>query len=370
MSIPTVLHIRGSDLYGSPERLIIGQMQHMPEIRSIAASFVRPGKPSQFLEELTRLGLDHVAVDDRLKFDWRVVKQLRAIATTRKIDLIVTHDYKSAVYGYLARRKLNVPQVCYFHGWTREDFRVRFYNLLDRMVLRRCDRVVTVSQASAQRLIESGVSPNQISVVYNAISLEPNALPPERQVHQVPVIGVVGRLSYEKGVHDILQALAQVHVRSTVKFAARIFGSGPEEARLKRMATELKLNDCVSFEGFRSDLDKIYPQLDFLVMPSLSEGHPVVILEAWKHGLGIIATRAGGIPEVVEHARTGWLTDVGRPDQLALAIEEALKDVASLNRLGRAGFEEVQTTYGFQTQAARLEEIYREVMRAKHETVA
>jgi glycosyltransferase involved in cell wall biosynthesis len=287
---------------------------------------------------------------------------------TEKVDLIVTHEYKSAVYGYLARRKLPIPQVCYFHGWTRENYRVRLYNALDRMVLRRCDRVVTVSQASARRLIDRGVSPDKISVVYNAISLEPDAIPPERRPNQIPVIGVAGRLSSEKGIHDFLLALAQVRTRSATRFVARVFGSGPEEGRLKRMTTDLKLSDCVSFEGFRSDLDQIYPQLDFLVMPSLSEGHPVVILEGWKHGLGIIATRAGGIPEVVEHTKTGLLTDVGRPDQLAQAIEQALQDIPYMNRLGRAGFERVQTTYSYRRQATQLEEIYREVLQRKHET--
>jgi glycosyltransferase involved in cell wall biosynthesis len=368
MSKPVVLHIRGSDLYGSPERLIIGQMQNMPAIRSIAASFVKPGRPNPFLEQLAGLGLEHIGIDDRLKFDWRIPGHLRAICMTEKVDLIVTHEYKSAVYGYLARRKLPIPQVCYFHGWTRENYRVRLYNALDRMVLRRCDRVVTVSQASARRLIDRGVSPDKISVVYNAISLEPDAIPPERRPNQIPVIGVAGRLSSEKGIHDFLLALAQVRTRSATRFVARVFGSGPEEGRLKRMTTDLKLSDCVSFEGFRSDLDQIYPQLDFLVMPSLSEGHPVVILEGWKHGLGIIATRAGGIPEVVEHTKTGLLTDVGRPDQLAQAIEQALQDIPYMNRLGRAGFERVQTTYSYRRQATQLEEIYREVLQRKHET--
>lgn len=368
MSKPVVLHIRGSELYSSPERLIIGQMQNMPSVHSVAASFFRPGRPNPFLDRLANLGLDHVALDDRFKFDWLIPDQLRAICSARKVALMVTHEYKSAVYGYLAKRRLPVPLICYFHGWTSENFRVRLYNALDRMVLRRCDRVVTVSRASAQRLIDLGVSPEKVSVVYNAISLDSEATLPERRPNRVPVIGVAGRLSYEKGIHDLLLALAQVRARSAARLVVRIFGCGPEEDRLRRMATDLKLNDCVSFEGFHSDLDQVYPQLDFLVMPSLSEGHPVVILEGWKHGLGIIATRAGGIPEVVKDGETGLLTDVGRPDQLAQAIEQALGDVSYMNRLGRAGFQKVKANYTYRSQARQLEEIYRDVLQSRRET--
>jgi glycosyltransferase involved in cell wall biosynthesis len=362
MTKPVILHIRGSDQYGSPERLIVGQIQNMPGIQSIAASFVRPGQSNAFLDQTAALGIEHAGIADRYKFDWRIPKLLRALCRDRGVDLIVTHEYKSAVYAYLARRKLALPQVCYFHGWTREDFRVRLYNALDRFVLRRADRVVTVSNSSARILTDHGVPHDRISVVYNAISIAPDAPPPERRPNPVPVIGVAGRLSHEKGIHDFLLALAQVRSRSNRKFTAQIFGSGPDELRLKRMATELHLNDCVSFEGFRSDLDLIYPRLDLLVLPSLSEGHPVVILEAWKSGLGIVATRAGGIPEVVEHEKTGLLTEVGNPELLGRAIERALEDIPYMNKLGRAGFDKVRSTFNVQYQAEQLEKIYRSIL--------
>ncbi|MEW5795006.1 MAG: glycosyltransferase family 4 protein [Candidatus Zixiibacteriota bacterium] len=366
MTTPIVLHIRGSDFYGSPERLIIGQMQYMSSVRSIAASFVKPGHANPFLERLGSFGMERIAVEDRHKFDWQIPGRLRAICATHQVDLIVTHEYKSAFYGFLARRKLAVPQICYFHGWTSEDARVRLYNALDRFVHRRAVRVVTVSKASAQRLVESGVPPDKIDVVYNAIDIDPNADPPERQPNAAPVIGVVGRLSFEKGVHDFIRALAVVRGRSH-RFAARIIGSGPEETRLKQMTAQLGLTDVVSFEGFRSDLDQVYPRLDFLVMPSLSEGHPVVILEGWKHGLGIIATRAGGIPEVVEHEKTGLLADVGRPEQLAELIRRGIGDTGLMNRLGRAGFDRLKTDYSYRGQAARLEAIYLAVIREYRE---
>lgn len=369
MTKPVVLHIRGSDFYGSPERLIIGQMQNMSDFRSMAASFIKPGQANQFLERLAGLGLDHFPIEDRLKFDWRIPKQLRAICHAQKVDLIVTHEYKSAVYGYLARRKLPIPQVCYFHGWTQENARVKLYNALDRLILRRADRIVTVSEATAQRLVKHRIPLSKIDIVYNAVELRPDTVPPERTPNAIPVIGVIGRLSYEKGVHDFLKALAQI--RSGVKpFAARIYGSGPEEIRLRKMSEDFKLTDCVSFEGFRSDIERIYDELDFLVLPSLSEGHPVVILEAWKHGLGIIATRAGGIPEVIEHDKTGLLTDIGRPDQLATAMRRALEDISFMNRLGRTGFEKVRTTYNYRKQAELLDAIYRAVLQRKSETTS
>ncbi len=362
MSEPVILHLRGSDIYGSPERLIVGQMQNISSFESVAASFVRPsGSQNPFLDKLSEYGLTHHAVDDTAWFDRRIPGRLRKIFKDRRVDLLVTHEYKSALYGHLAARKLPAKHVRYFHGWTAEDFKVRVYNAIDRMILRRADKVITVSQASAQALVSDGIPSSLIDTVYNAIDLDPEAKAPDRTPNDPPVIGVIGRLSHEKGIHDFLQAMAQIHAQAP-RFQALIYGSGPEEERLKQMTTALGLGECVSFEGFRTDIDRVYGQLDFLVLPSLSEGHPVVILEAWKNGVGVVATRAGGTPEVVEHERTGLLTDIGRPDQLGRAILRALKDVPLVNRLGQAGFEEVKAKYSFRQQAQRLEKIYRAVL--------
>ena len=261
-----------------------------------------------------------------------------------------------------------VKHVRYFHGWTAEDFKVKIYNAIDRMVLRRADRVVAVSEASAQRLISHGIPASIIDVVYNAIDLDQNATVPEREPNEIPVIGVVGRLSHEKGIHDFLQALAQIRDLAP-KFIAAIYGSGPDEDRLKQMTTELGLAECVRFEGFRADIDRVYSQFDFLVLPSLSEGHPMVILEAWKNGVGVVATRAGGTPEVVEHEETGFLTDIGQPDQLGRAILRALEDVPFMNRMGRAGFEEIRARYSFRQQADRLQEVYLTVLDKNRGTI-
>lgn len=352
------MHIRGTDQYGSPERLIIGQMRHMSDVDSVAASFVRSGVTNQFLVEVERAGLRGTEIKEDRKFDRRLPGRLKALIRELSVDLMVTHEYKSSVYGYLARRRLGVPQICYFHGWTSEDARVKVYNALDRMVLRRADRIVTVSRASADRLVRHGVAHSKIEVVYNAIDVDPVEQAPERTPNERTVIGVIGRLSQEKGIHVLLDALARVRQENR-SFTVRLIGSGPEEARLKSMADRLALNDCVTFEGFRNDLGKVYPQLDFLVLPSLSEGHPVVILEAWKHGVGVLATRAGGIPEVIRHEETGLLTEVNRSDSLAETIARALDDIPLMNKFGRAGFNELRNRFSYPKQAELLSAIYR-----------
>lgn len=197
MSGPVILHLRSSDIYGSPERLIIGQMQNMSSFRLVAASFIRPGGSNQFLDKLSEYRLDHLGVDDQSWFDWRIPGRLRAVFRERRVDLLVTHEYKSAFYGHLATRRLPLKHICYFHGWTEEDFKVRIYNTIDRMVLRRADRVVTVSEASAQRLVDHGIPASLIDIVYNAIDLDPDATVSERKPNEVPLIGVIGRLSHE-----------------------------------------------------------------------------------------------------------------------------------------------------------------------------
>jgi glycosyltransferase involved in cell wall biosynthesis len=172
---------------------------------------------------------------------------------------------------------------------------------------------------------------------------------------------VVGRLSREKGVHILLEAAAAIRDTAPA-FEVRIYGTGPEKKALQDTARKLSLTEVVHFEGFRDSLDTVYPQLDLLVLPSLSEGHPLVILEAWQHAVGIVATRAGGIPEVITHRESGLLCDTNDSSALANAIRHALDHPEDMAEYGRAGFRLLRARYSFARQAERLDAIYSELL--------
>lgn len=351
-------------MFGSPERLIIGQAHHLKDFDSVVCSFVKPGVKNDFLDRLRREGIDYEPIEDNHLFDPMIPDRIEKIAHKYRVDLLVTHEYKSNLYGHYAARKMGLPQIAYFHGWTAEDRKVRFYNWLDRKVLPRLDRIITVSCATCCRLADAGVPRDIISVVYNAIDVPAESAPERRPYGDTVVIGLLGRFSHEKGVHLLLEAVALIKNKAP-NFRIELYGSGPEENNLRQMTSRLKLDDIVQFMGFRPDPENIYPGLDILVLPSLSEGHPVVILEAWKAGVPVVSTRAGGVPEVMQDGVDGLLVDVGDVSGLADALVRAIENPEMMKGFGLHGFELVKSKYSYQAQAKELARIYGKVVRGE-----
>nr|MBN2276803.1 glycosyltransferase family 4 protein [candidate division Zixibacteria bacterium] len=356
-----ILHLRGSEFYGSPERLIVGQVVSLDDFEFVCATYLKPGQSSEYLEELRKRNITCAEITGERPLDLNIPRQIRDIIGDYGVDLVVTHEYKSNFYGYLALRKLPVPQVAHFHGWTQEGPRVKLYNWLDRRILPRVDAVITVSHATAGLLRKAGVGSDKIEVVYNAVEFDDSYIPPIRTRGNRVKIGYIGRLSYEKGLHVLLTALRDLK-NLPIPFVLEIYGSGPEKSTLKAMVEEFGLSDQVVFMGFRKDIDEVYKTLDFLVLPSLSEGHPVTILEAWKHGLGIIASRAGGIPEVVENGKEGILVDVGDTTSLSGAITKGLEDSNLMDLYGSNGLERLKREFTFKAHTGKISALYKRLL--------
>jgi glycosyltransferase involved in cell wall biosynthesis len=359
---PVILQLIGSDFYGSPERLILGQMQNLSSFDFVCASFVKPHVSSEILSIAGSQGHCVESIQDNHLFDPRIPLRITDIIKKHGVRLVVSHGYKANTYGYLSSRKIRIPQVAYFHGWTQEDLKMRLYNMIDRLVLPKLSAIIAVSGASANSLVAHGVSREKIRVVYNALDIGADQTLPRRSPKEHPTLAVIGRLSHEKGVHIFIRAVASIAYR-TESFTAQVYGDGIEMENMRRLADELKVSHIVRFEGFSREIDKVYNNLDFLVIPSLSEGHPLVILEAWKHGVGVIASRAGGIPEVIDHRVNGILVETGNHLKLGEAIVEALDHREEMNAFGKAGFVKLKDKFNTNIYYQRLTEIYGSLLR-------
>ena len=158
-------------------------------------------------------------------------------------------------------------------------------------------------------------------VIFNAVLplAEDEGPPPDLDGLPRPLIGVIGRLSPEKGVDVFLEALARA-ARDGAPHGAALAGGGPEREALTARAARLGVEDRVRFLGPVRSMRALYGALDLVVIPSRSEGLPNVLLEAIDAGLPVISTRVGSVPEVLEGSRAGTLVDVKDPDALAEAI--------------------------------------------------
>jgi glycosyltransferase involved in cell wall biosynthesis len=287
-----------------------------------------PRQAPPYTSYLAQAGVAHTVIPDRGPADWRIVTEVSARLHQHGAEIIQTHGYKATAVGRVLRRRTPArPWVAYYHGATQKGMRDRVYQAVERRLLGRADRVVIVSET--QRRIVGNLP--QLTVIANAVLpefLAPSnvgTLPEGMLCGPRPRIGVIGRLSREKGVDVFLRACAEL-LRQSVQFSAYIIGDGPEEAPLRSLSHGLGLEDSVRFVGRAESLPAIYRELDLVVLPSRSEGLPNVLLEALAADRPVVATAVGAIPYVLAEPEAGALVEPGNVPALAAAIMSAIRD--------------------------------------------
>lgn len=290
----------------------------------------QPGR-SAYAEYLDRAGVPNERVADRGPLDWRMVGLVRERLDALNAAVVQTHGYKATAVGYALSRRSGPrpPWIGFFHGATDKDLKDRAYHAVERRMLRRADRIVVVSRTQTDHF--PGCA-RALRVIPNAMVPLPDADPAdaravaERLADRVrPRLGVIGRLSPEKGVDVFLRACANL-ARDGTPFTGVVVGDGPEERALRMLARELGLNDRIEFLGRVESVGEVYRHLDLVVLPSRSEGLPNVLLEALAADLPVVATRVGAVPEVLAAPGSGHVVEPGSPDALAAAVRTALLD--------------------------------------------
>lgn len=252
------------------------------------------------------------------------------------VDILHTHGYKGNIlFGLMPKNLRGIPIVATLHGWTWTGGwdRMRFYELLDRLSLRFIDRVVVVSGAMREKVRLRG-----LHVINNGIPSDNGCITdcPVDETSQVdPVtaafcrngftIGAIGRLSNEKGFDILLAAVREV-AETTPEIRLVILGEGGERGILEEQVKKLGLEQHVLMPGYVAGASRYLPFFDVFVLSSLTEGLPIVILEAMQAGVPIVATRVGGIPEVLENGEAGILADPSDPSALARGILRLFDD--------------------------------------------
>ncbi|MET0893895.1 MAG: glycosyltransferase, partial [Pseudoxanthomonas sp.] len=236
------------------------------------------------------------------------------------------HDYKSAFYAWVAARlRPHVKLVTTLHGWVETSTALRLYTRLEISLLHRFDMLAVVSAEQIQRLVRAGIPRSRIREIHNGIRIGEDAPPSsalraELGIGQASrVFAAVGRLAPEKNLPSLLDAFAAV---AAIEPGARLLlaGDGPELRLLQARTAELGLHGRVLFLGNRPDMERIYPLVDCLLLPSLSEGMPLVALEAMSRGIPVIASAVGSLPLLLAHSDEGQLVPAGDATALRTAM--------------------------------------------------
>lgn len=361
-----VLHIIGDRDIGGAGRYLL-TLVTQPAFRAFEVIVACPEGP--LAGELKKAGVQVLHFEGAdLSFSIPLVFRLYRLIRMVRPDLVHTH---ASLAGRLAARLAGVRAVVYTkHGLagSEEAFvqvrgRRRLANALASRLL--SDRIIAISRAVERELAAQGADPRRITVVYNGVDLDGPAtgvsVRPAGIPEGDPLVGMVGRLSPEKGYRYFLEAAALVRPR---KPGARfvIVGGGPERGEIADKVRELGLDGVLLMTGFRADVGEIMGALDVLVLASTAEGLGLVILEAMAAGKPVVATRVGGIPEAVEDGVTGLLVPPGDPGAMAGAILALAADRARAAEMGRAGRKRVEEKFSGRAMAEETARIYREVL--------
>ena len=287
------------------------------------------------------------------RYAWELTRLVR----TGHFDLVHAHVYASAVAAAAATIGTDVPLVVTEH--SDATWRTRAARSVHVFALRRAARVIAVSESIRDRLVDEGVPAERIVVIRNAVSDHgaPRADPLLRD--GVAIVGAVARLNPEKGVRHFVEAAARVaRVRPQTRFV--VIGDGPERESLETLAREL--DAPVWFLGARGDVPEFVGFLDVLVLPSLSEGTPLVTLEAMSAGVPVVATAVGGVPYQITDGREGLLVPPGDADAIANALLRLVDDRELRREMGALGRARVE-------HACRHADLVRDVLRVYRDAI-
>lgn len=320
--------------------------------------------------DLRAAGVPVTLIGKRAKVDplalWRLARWIKA----RQFDVVQTWIFAANTYGRIAARWANVPVVVTAE-MAVDLWKGRTDLAVDRRLAHWCDMVVGNSQAVADFYREVGVPQDRLTVIPSGIADEE---PPPVDPGQVRAeLGVppgahvalfAGRLAPQKGVEDLIAALDLLqHVRPDLH--TWIAGDGPLREQLETTARAFRLNGLVRFLGHRDDVPRLLAAADLLVLPSLYEGLPNVVLEAMRFRKPVVATAAPGTTEVVADEKTGVLVPVRNHAALAQAIRRVVADPALARQLGEAGRARAEAEFRADTMIERFATLYEDLARRK-----
>lgn len=340
-----------------------GDMSDLPQLRSIKTV------------ALPELGRQIKWTDDIIAF-----RRLLQILRKYRPHIVHTHTAKAGTLGRLAAYLCGVPAVFHtyhghvFHGYFSAN-QTKLVLWVERLLARLTHQLIAISPAQLHELSEMyRIAPaTKFTTIPLGVDLSellslpsPNAISPKRTSYR---IGIVGRLVPIKN-HTLFLEMAQRLLvrRKDVEFM--IYGGGELESLLRARTIKLDIADHVRFCGWQRNLPQLYASLDLLVVTSKNEGTPMSVLEAMAAAKPVVATRVGGVPDLIRHGWNGMLAEPENADQLAQLVSDLLDDSRLAALLGKNGREFVKQQFTIQRMVDAVAPLYEEALRGSNDASA
>jgi glycosyltransferase involved in cell wall biosynthesis len=320
---------------------------------------------SPLYQKASQAGLPVFPLRMKSEFDLGAIFRLGWEMRKRHCRLAHFHDAHGVAVGGTAARWAHVPLRFISR---RVVFPLRRNSFSFRKYTKDVDAIIAISEGVKKVLLDSGVPFSLIHVIPSGIDFSPFEEPASRDFLRREfsfaaddyLVGMVAALEISKGHTDLIQA-SRILREQAPKIKVIVVGRGPLEIKLDKQARQMGVDDIVFFLGFRKDIPRILASLDLFVLSSRYEGLGTSLLDAMASRLPIVATRTGGIPDVVIHQETGLLVPPHNPEALAQSILMLYRDRNLAARLGQRGYEVVHQKFSAQAMAGKIIDLYERV---------
>ncbi len=371
-----ICHVATGDLWAGAEVQLFTLMGQFRQIEGLNVSAVLFNE-GRLAHELRRTGIDVSVFPEATWTSAHLAWALRQYFRARTVSILHTHKYKDTVLAAPTAWACGVPHVVRTIHGLREPFagaralKMDVYEALEGWVHRLfVHRVIAVS-GQVQSALRQSFDDQTLQCIQNGIAVEPLVSESVRQhvrrkLGVTPgcrLIGAVGRLTPVKGLEYLLRAFQMLR-QDCFDVRLVLIGEGPLRGVLVEQVKEMGMLENVALLGHRDDTHELMAALDLLVMPSLSEGIPMALLEGMANERPVVASRVGGIPEVVEDGLSGLLVRPSDSMDLAEKCRRVLENPNLAQALGHAARRRVQAHFSAESMAERTLSLYRELAEA------
>ena len=373
-----IVHVLHTIAYGGGETIVINWLRGLDTRRFDVhlVCFANPGATeAPFVEAAQRAGV-HVRLIrwSRRKPVWRAARELARLLRAVNADIVHTYNIYANLVGVLAAWMVGVKTISTVFVWSDFGWKRNILQHVDRWVLQQFDLVTAQCEQTRRDTVARGLPAARTKVLISGFP-STTAIPQfeERRAVRASmgisdgeiVLANVARLYPEKAQDVLLHSFAAMR-RAHQNLRLWIFGTGPLETPLKMLCRRLELENFVRFVGFHESISTRLAYLDIQVHPSHAEGVPLALCEGLAAGIPVVASRVGGIPEILDDGRAGvLLPPAGAPgfiDAFQEAISRLVTDERERRRIGAAGREFLRTQYSVEVAVGELERTYQQLV--------
>lgn len=352
-----VLHVRSTiGMYGA-EQVLLNVLPELDLRCDITLITLESDFPeSAMLRALvSSVGVEVYGFETKRRIDSVVIESVKSRLEKSEIDVIHTHDYKSLFYIYSIAKKMNIPVIHHVHGALGNTFNERIYGLVEKWMMRKVSKILTVSQDQKKNLDNNFIPYPEIKQINNGTVVK--CLDDYKENNRAVLnLIMVARFTEEKNHLMALELVSKLK-ENNISVVLTLLGDGPLKGDIKKSIEFLGIKDCVNLVGFTQEVGMWLAQSDVLLITSKTEGMPLNMLEAMERGLPVISTSVGEIPRIIQAASCG--KTFSKLDELLEIIDAINSNRVLWKEIGHSGRLYIKNNLSIEKQS---ESIYMEYL--------